>query len=87
MLWCLIFSRPYSGEEHDREQHENDRRHLENELRELRTQLGKSAVVVGDYADLRRELERSEKQRDQLSDHLQVCLSQKLITLLMFWQL
>ena len=45
---------------------------MEDELREMRSQLTKSASAVGDYGDLRRELERSEKQRTQLSDHIQV---------------
>ena len=57
------------------EQWEVERRHLESELRELRSQLGKSAAMVSEYSELRRELDKSEKQRTQLSDHIQVSIT------------
>lgn len=53
-------------------QQEREKKHLEDELRELRSQVGRSAAVVGDYSSLQKDLERSEKQRAQLSDHIQV---------------
>lgn len=44
----------------------------DREIQELRSQLTKSVSSVADYAALRRELDQSEKQRAQLSDHIQV---------------
>ena len=51
---------------------EREKKHLEDELRELRSQATRSAVVVGDYSSIQKDLDRSEKQRAQLSDHIQV---------------
>ena len=51
---------------------EREKQHLEDETRELRSQLAKSATAIADYGQLRQELDRSEKQRTQLSDHIQV---------------
>ena len=59
-------------EEFERQQFESERRRLEDEIREMRAQITKSASVMGEYNDMRKELERSEKQRMQLSDHIQV---------------
>ena len=60
------------AEDKDRAQWQSDRRQMEEELRELRSQLTKSASAMGDYGEIRKELDRSEKQRTQLSDHIQV---------------
>ena len=51
---------------------EQENRHLKQEVEQLREQLTKSASVVGDYGELRREADKSERQRTQLSDHIQV---------------
>ncbi len=42
-------------------------------MQELRSQLSRSAGMVGEFSQLKHELEKSEKQRHQLSDHIQVC--------------
>lgn len=49
-----------------------ENKRLKQELEELRSQLTKSASVVGDYGELRREVDKSERIRTQLSDHIQV---------------
>ena len=59
-------------EEHDRAHLKTENRRMTDELRELRTHLSKSAAVIGDYGGLQKDLECSEKQRTQLSDHIQV---------------
>ena len=61
-----------TADERAAESWELERRHLETELRDLRAQLGKSAAMVSEFSELRRELDKSEKQRNQLSDHIQV---------------
>ena len=68
-------------DEHDRSQLANENRRLGDEVRELRTHLSKSAAVVGDYGGLQRDLDCSEKQRTQLSDHIQVIIQGKCILL------
>ena len=55
----------------EREQ-EQERQRQETEVRELRSQLSKSASIVGECSDVRRELDQSERQRTQLSDHIDV---------------
>ncbi|KAK2187482.1 hypothetical protein NP493_164g03016 [Ridgeia piscesae] len=54
------------------QEQEREKKRLEEELRELRSQVSRSAVVVGDYSSIQKDLERSERQRAQLSDHIQV---------------
>ena len=56
----------------DDEETKQERWKLENELKELRSQISKSGLA-GELSDLRRELDRSERQRAQLSDHIEVC--------------
>ncbi|ELU12564.1 hypothetical protein CAPTEDRAFT_175473 [Capitella teleta] len=51
---------------------EQEIKRLKQDLEEARSQLTKSASVVGDYGELRRELDKSERLRSQLSDHIQV---------------
>ena len=48
---------------------------LKDEVNDLRHQLNKSAGALGEYGELRRELDRSEKQRLQLSDHIEVSVT------------
>ena len=59
-------------ESRDRDHRETELQRLQDEVKDLRQQLNKSASALGDYGELRRELERSEKQRQQLSDHIEV---------------
>ncbi len=58
--------------EQERESLERDRRHQEQEINSLRAQLAKSATVTADLEQIRQDLKKSENQRDQLSDHIQV---------------
>jgi hypothetical protein len=51
---------------------EQEIKRLKQEVEDARVQLTKSASVVGDYGELRRELDKSERLRSQLSDHIQV---------------
>lgn len=53
---------------------EFERQQLDLEVRELRSQVAKAAVSLKDFTKLQQDLERSEQQRAQLSDHIQVCL-------------
>ena len=62
-------------ESRDRDHRETELQRLQDEVKDLRQQLNKSASALGDYGELRRELERSEKQRQQLSDHIEVSAS------------
>ena len=64
-------------EEREHKYREHEQHCLEAEINDLRSQLGKSAAVVGEYRELQQELDRSERQRDQLSDHIQVYKSRK----------
>ena len=45
---------------------------IERELQELRNQLARSVGAVSEVEDLRRAVEKSERQRLQLSDHIEV---------------
>lgn len=47
-------------------------RNFENEIRELRGQLTRSVGAISEMESLRRALEKSERQRAQLSDHIEV---------------
>ncbi|KAI8481316.1 hypothetical protein Bbelb_409450 [Branchiostoma belcheri] len=52
------------------EQAESERRRLEDEIRELRAQLSRSSGISV-VEELKQTLDRSERQRQQLSDHLE----------------
>ena len=62
----------FTVDDHDRTQMMTENQRMADELKELRSHLSKSAAVVGDYGGLQRDLDCSEKQRTQLSDHIQV---------------
>ncbi|KAJ8308090.1 hypothetical protein KUTeg_012964 [Tegillarca granosa] len=53
------------------EEKEKDRRHMEKEIAELRGQLARSLSANTEIEELRRGIERSERQRAQLSDHIE----------------
>ena len=53
------------------ERQDRERLRQENEIEELRSALKRSAGVV-QLDETRRELEKSERQRQQLSDHIEV---------------
>lgn len=59
-MFCL------ASERQDRERHRQ-----ESEIEDLRSALKRSAGVV-QLDETRRELEKSERQRQQLSDHIEV---------------
>lgn len=52
---------------------EEQKKSLERELLELRQQMSRGAT--SETEELRRGLEKSERQRVQLSDHIEVCKS------------
>ncbi|KAK6174395.1 hypothetical protein SNE40_017681 [Patella caerulea] len=54
-----------------RNEYAPERKSLEREIHELRTQLTRSVNAVTEVEDLRRTNEKSEKQRAQLSDHIE----------------
>ena len=62
----------FTDEDKERDLRDRERARLEEEVRELRTRLTKSASVLGDFSDTRKELDRSERQKQQLSDHIEV---------------
>ena len=72
IILLILTSLFHTVEEQDRERRESEMRRMQEEVKDLRHQLHKSASVLGDMADLRKELDRSEKQRQQLSDHIEV---------------
>ena len=45
---------------------------LERELHEMKSHLVRSVGAVSELEDLRRRLDKSERQRAQLSDHIEV---------------
>jgi hypothetical protein len=47
-------------------------RNFEKEIHELRSQLTRSVGAISEMETLRRALEKSDRQRTQLSDHLEV---------------
>ena len=51
---------------------EREAHRLEQEATELRSQLAKTAAAISECGQMRQELDRSEQQRTQLSDHIQV---------------
>ena len=51
---------------------EDQKRNLERELMELRSQMSRSAGATSETEEVRRALEKSERQRVQLSDHIDV---------------
>ncbi|XP_052107003.1 centrosomal protein of 128 kDa-like isoform X2 [Mytilus californianus] len=53
------------------EEKDRDRRLMERELQELRGQLTRSISASSEMEELRRGIERSERQRVQLSDHIE----------------
>ena len=61
----------FKGDDMNREQWLIQKHSMESELQELRSQLSKSVAALGEHGELRRNLERNEKQRIQLSDHIQ----------------
>ena len=56
-------------------------RNFENEIHELRNQLTRSVGAISEMESLRRAVEKSERQRAQLSDHLEVRVKVCFITL------
>lgn len=56
----------------EREKWVSEKNHMENELKTMRSQLTKSVAAMGDYTDLREVLDKSERQRDHLSEHILV---------------
>ncbi|XP_078672968.1 centrosomal protein of 128 kDa-like isoform X4 [Branchiostoma floridae x Branchiostoma belcheri] len=59
-----------SRQRREAEQAESERRRLEDEIRELRAQLSRSSGISV-VEELKQTLDRSERQRQQLSDHLE----------------
>ncbi|XP_078592055.1 centrosomal protein of 128 kDa-like isoform X7 [Branchiostoma floridae x Branchiostoma japonicum] len=59
-----------SRQRREAEQAETERRRLEDEVRELRAQLSRSSGISV-VEELKQTLDRSERQRQQLSDHLE----------------
>jgi len=53
---------------------EDQKKGLERELMELRQQVTRSVGASSETEELRRSLEKSERQRVQLSDHIEVQL-------------
>ena len=51
---------------------DDQKRGLECELMELRAQMSRSAGATSEAEDVRRAFEKSERQRVQLSDHIDV---------------
>jgi len=51
---------------------EDQKKNLERELYELRQQVNRSVGASSETDELRRSLEKSERQRMQLSDHIEV---------------
>ena len=51
---------------------DDQKRGLERELMELRAQMSRSAGATSEAEDVRRAFEKSERQRVQLSDHIDV---------------
>ena len=51
---------------------EEQKRNLERELMDLRSQMSRSAGSTSEVEEIRRALEKSERQRVQLSDHIDV---------------
>ena len=53
---------------------------MERELVEVKGQLARSLSVHNEAEELRRGIERSERQRAQLSDHIEVCMAVRCAT-------
>ena len=70
-----VSCRSSSASEKERDSRESEVTRLKDEVNDLRHQLNKSAGALGEYGELRRELDRSEKQRLQLSDHIEVSVT------------
>ena len=68
----MFKSRCVAASDKERDHREAEVTRLKQEVSDLRQQLNKSAGALGEFGDLRRELDRSEKQRQQLSDHIEV---------------
>ena len=49
-----------------------EKRLMEKEIENMRAQLAKTLSVSGEMDEMRRSVERSERQRAQLSDHIEV---------------
>ena len=60
--WCISFLSAEEARE----------RNLHGEIHELRNQLTRSVGAISEMETLRRAVEKSERQRAQLSDHLEV---------------
>ena len=56
---------------------DDQKRNLERELLELRSQMSRSAGATSEAEEIRRALEKSERQRVQLSDHIDVSSQQR----------
>ena len=56
----------------NKDQIEDEKRRLQEAVRDLQSQLSRSSAAVSDLGDVRKELDRSERQRTQLSDHIEV---------------
>lgn len=63
---------PSLADTYERDQLEIENRRLKEDIKDLRSQMSKSASMVGEYSDLKKQLDHSEKQKRQLSDHIQV---------------
>lgn len=57
---------------------DDGRRGVEREIQELRGQLARSVGAITELDELRRAVEKSERQRAQLSDHIEVCYAHQL---------
>ncbi len=51
---------------------DDNRRGVEREINELRGQLARSVGAISEIDEMRRAVEKSERQRAQLSDHIEV---------------
>lgn len=56
------------------ENKDRERNAMEREITDLRGQLSRAISASGEAEELRRGIERSERQRAQLSDHIEVKL-------------